>query len=70
MNILIKDNGTGIPTSEVDLVFDLFYRGKTVERGSGLGLYLAKSATEKIGGTITLSSIVGAGTEVWVTLPV
>ena len=69
VHIGIRDNGRGIPYDEQDKVFDLFFRGKYTERGSGIGLYVAKSAVEKLHGSITMSSTPSEGTEVVVTIP-
>src|SRR5574337_840115 len=63
------DNGIGIDTNIQDKVFDMYYRGTYVSHGSGLGLYLVKKATEKIGGTIQLTSTLQKGTEIILTLP-
>ncbi len=67
--ISIRDNGIGIPLDEQDKVFDLFFRGKNTERGSGIGLYVAKCAVDKLGGRISLESVPTLGTEVHITLP-
>ena len=53
----------------MDDIFDLYYRGKNVDRGSGIGLYLVKSAVEKLGGNIAVNSREGMGTEVQVSIP-
>ncbi|MBC7919483.1 MAG: tetratricopeptide repeat protein [Ferruginibacter sp.] len=57
-NILIhiKDNGVGINDNTAERVFDMFFRGNEVSNGAGLGLYIAKIATEKLNGTITLKN--------------
>ena len=69
MAIRIKDNGIGIPLAEQDKIFDLFYHGQSVKRGSGIGLYLVKSALLKLNGSVNVSSIPGLGTEMLVTIP-
>jgi signal transduction histidine kinase len=52
----IVDNGIGIPASEVDRLFEPFERGAQDPRshvdGSGLGLFIAKSSIEMLGGTL------------------
>jgi signal transduction histidine kinase len=53
VEIIVKDNGIGIMEESKDQIFDMFYRGTELSRGSGLGLYMAKTAMEKIGGSIT-----------------
>lgn len=69
INISVTDNGVGISPSDIDSIFDLYYRGKNVDRGSGIGLYLVKSAVEKLGGKIAVNSKEGMGTEVLISIP-
>jgi signal transduction histidine kinase len=69
INISVTDNGIGISTNDMDYIFDLYYRGKTVDRGIGIGLYLVKAAIEKLGGNIAVNSKVGMGTEVQISIP-
>ncbi len=61
-----SDNGPGIAASDLKHVFDKFYRVKNDAshsiKGTGLGLYLVKYFVELHGGTISVSSIVGSGT--------
>lgn len=58
--ITIQDNGKGIPTDELEKIFDRFYRGReedaTTISGSGIGLSFVKELTELHGGTITAQS--------------
>ncbi|MGH3361003.1 MAG: sensor histidine kinase, partial [Nocardioides sp.] len=71
--ITVSDTGIGIPEDEQGMVFDRFYRSSlaTAEevQGTGLGLALTKALVNQHAGTITISSIEGAGTTVVVTLP-
>ncbi len=67
LNILIEDQGQGIPSALLGKVFDPFYTTKT--HGTGLGLSIAKQVIESHGGLITLSSIEGQGTQINVQLP-
>jgi signal transduction histidine kinase len=68
----VQDSGIGIPAQDMKKVFDRFYRvdksrsGKT--GGSGLGLSIADEIVKLHGGRIELSSQVGIGTEVSVSL--
>lgn len=72
--VRVADHGIGIAEEELPHVFDRFWRGgRAATRhagGSGLGLPLAKSIVEAHGGAIGISSRVGEGTVVTVTLPV
>ena len=67
----IRDYGGGIPDEDMPFIFDKFYRGKNCgsEQGSGLGLYIVKYITEKMGGSILLRNHI-SGLEAVVALPV
>ncbi|HEX8515915.1 MAG TPA: hybrid sensor histidine kinase/response regulator [Bacteroidia bacterium] len=68
-SISIIDNGNGIKEELREKVFDMFYRANNESDGSGLGLYLAKIGTEKLGGNISLSSLERIGTTVLLNFP-
>lgn len=55
-SIHFKDYGKGIPDEDMPFIFYKFYRGKNCgdEQGSGLGLYIVKYLTEKMGGEVIL----------------
>lgn len=69
----IKDSGIGIPPQDQKYIFKKFFRAsnavKHQERGSGLGLYIVKTLTEKTGGKIGFESEENKGTTFWFTLP-
>ena len=67
--ISIEDNGIGINTKDKDRIFDMFYRATTKSTGSGLGLYIAKEAVEKLNGTIKIESELTKGTKFLITIP-
>lgn len=54
--IKITDNGLGIPENLREKVFDMFFHGAAKSGGTGLGLYMAKKAIERLGGSIQLIS--------------
>lgn len=56
VEICFRDYGMGIPDEDIPFIFDKFYRGKNCEneQGSGLGLYIVKYLTEKMGGKVLL----------------
>jgi len=70
----VADTGMGIPPSEVDHLFDRFFRASNARGarvpGSGLGLPTAKAIAELHGGRIEVDSVVGTGTTVSVYLPI
>ena len=69
----VKDEGQGIPASEVPTLFRPFQRTSVRTTGgessTGLGLAIVKRIVERHGGVITVTSEVGSGTEVSVLLP-
>ena len=71
--ITMEDNGSGIPTEELERVFDRFYRADAARNsetgGAGLGLQIARQIVEGHGGTIRLESVVGQYTRVIWALP-
>ncbi len=65
MTIVVKDTGPGISENNKYALFEPFYRGKQANTGlvsgSGLGLFIAKEATNSLGGVLSLApSEVGA----------
>lgn len=67
--ISVKDNGQGIPPETQPKIFDMFYRGTAQSSGSGLGLYIAKEAAERLQGTISFESAYGLGSTFTVSIP-
>ncbi len=65
--IEVSDSGRGIPPDQLADVFRPFYT--TREKGTGLGLPLARKIIERHGGTIDIESSVGQGTRVVIALP-
>lgn len=61
VKLLVHDNGEGIKLDLKDKIFEMFYRGTDYATGSGLGLYIAREAAEKLGGKISVESEYGKG---------
>lgn len=73
MRVIVRDTGRGIPAEHLPHVFDAFYRvDKARTPGcahSGLGLRIARSLAQAMGGDLALKSQEGRGTAVMLTLP-
>lgn len=63
------DNGQGIDEEHQEKVFDLFFRASIQASGSGLGLYITHNAIQKLGGQISIKSILGEGTNFMLSIP-
>jgi two-component system phosphate regulon sensor histidine kinase PhoR len=72
--IAVRDNGTGITSSNLGLVFEKFYRVPTGNRhqikGHGLGLSYVKSIVERHGGSCHIESTPGKGTTLTLNWPI
>lgn len=73
VRITLEDKGIGIDPESLKHIFEPFYRSPSVIgsqiRGTGLGLTLAKSIVEGMGGELTVVSETGKGTAFTVHLP-
>ncbi len=65
----VKDNGPGIPQSNLAMVFDPFYTTKQPGKGTGLGLNIVYRIVTKYRGTVTAHSLEGQGTTFRVRFP-
>jgi signal transduction histidine kinase len=67
----IIDFGIGIPEKDQSKLFNTFFRASNTSGfpGTGLGLYIVKTFTEKNSGTIQLDSKLGKGTKVTLQFP-
>ncbi|MDQ7823883.1 MAG: HAMP domain-containing sensor histidine kinase [Candidatus Eremiobacteraeota bacterium] len=70
VSLCVADNGTGMSPSLMERVFDPFFTTKDVGKGTGLGLWLARTIVEKMKGKITVKSKEDCGSEFMVLLPV
>ncbi|MEG4515069.1 HAMP domain-containing sensor histidine kinase, partial [Microcoleus sp. F6_B4] len=67
--VRIFDNGIGMTEEVKQHIFDHLFTTKAVGKGTGLGLAIAKSIVEKHGGSIHVNSLIEAGTEFIISLP-
>ncbi|MFA4876902.1 MAG: PAS domain S-box protein [Methanoregula sp.] len=72
--ISVSDNGMGIPPDKLEVIFDPFYISDADKLSRkygrlGVGLTMARSRAARLGGTITVSSVVGKGSTFTLTLP-
>lgn len=68
VELVIRDDGIGVPTEHLPHIFEPFYTTKE-SGGSGLGLAISESIVERHGGTIEVDSMVGQGTTFKIVLP-
>jgi signal transduction histidine kinase len=73
VRLVIDDSGQGIPESHLPNLFDRFYRVDVArtpnQGGAGLGLAIVKQIVDSHGGTITVASSPGQGTQFTILLP-
>jgi len=75
LKISVSDTGRGIPKKEMEKMFKKFSQGTgksphaNIVKGTGLGLYIAKAIVEAHGGSITVSSEEGKGTQFTLKIP-
>jgi signal transduction histidine kinase len=69
----VSDDGVGIPSAELDRIFDKLYRGEHARgsrvAGQGLGLYVARTLVEAMNGELDVRSTPGEGSCFTVRLP-
>ena len=65
----VTDTGTGIEPEKIERVFERFAKLNNYAQGTGLGLSICKTIVERLGGEISVSSVVGKGTTFTFTLP-
>jgi signal transduction histidine kinase len=69
ISVQIKDHGIGIAPEDHERIFKRFERGDHSSRGFGLGLWISKEIIQALGGKITLTSKLGAGSTFQVSFP-
>ncbi|MEP2773019.1 MAG: HAMP domain-containing sensor histidine kinase [Fulvivirga sp.] len=68
-HIEICDNGEGICRENYDQIYNMFFRASAASKGSGMGLFLAKEAVDKLSGSIEFVSSKGAGSNFVIQIP-
>lgn len=69
VQITVTDTGCGIPEEHLTRIFEPFFTTKAVGKGTGLGLSICESIVRRHGGTIEVTSRVGAGSAFTITFP-
>jgi two-component system, OmpR family, sensor histidine kinase KdpD len=70
LNIQVMDRGKGFPESELNAVFNKFYRGKNASTGgTGLGLSIVKGFVEAHDGTVTAQNRAHGGAIITIKIP-
>ena len=69
ITIMVQDTGSGMPEEDVQKAFEPFFTTKAVGKGTGLGLFLSRESVMAHGGNLALTSQIGSGTTVTMTLP-
>lgn len=71
--LAVSDTGIGIPSADLERVFERFYRvdraRSRTSGGTGLGLSLVRNIAERAGGRVSIASEQGSGTTVTLSLP-
>jgi len=69
--IKITDAGIGIPSADLENIFEMFYKSSvtTQNKGVGLGLTIVKKYIDLLNGKINIKSEIGVGTEVIISIP-
>ncbi|MEM7162904.1 MAG: ATP-binding protein [Bacteroidota bacterium] len=74
LNLVVRDNGAGIPAEDLPNIFDRFFQADASDmrrsEGSGIGLALVKELVQLMKGTIEVSSEVDEGTVFTVQIPI
>jgi two-component system, NtrC family, sensor kinase len=68
--VRVSDDGCGISEKDLGRIFEPFFTTKTNKGGTGLGLYITYGLVQEIGGSISVTSEVGKGTDFNLVFPV
>ena len=67
--LTVEDNGEGIEPEYREKIFEMFLRVSEKSDSSGLGLYICREITDKLNGSIEVSSVSGKGSIFTVRIP-
>jgi signal transduction histidine kinase len=72
ISISIEDQGIGVPSQDLERIFDRYQRGSNSATisGSGIGLYLVKMVAEMHRGSVSVKSVEGKGSTFTLVLPI
>lgn len=70
VRIFVADTGCGIASDQTEKIFERFYKVDNFVQGAGLGLSICRSIIEHLGGKISVSSRLKAGSRFMLKLPV
>ena len=70
VQVLISDNGAGIPKDKLNHIFEPFFTTKERGKGTGLGLFVSHAILRKLGSRIQVQSEVGKGTTFTLDIPI
>ena len=69
IRLTVADSGTGMTVGDLSRAGEPFFTTKPPGAGTGLGLFVARSSIEQLGGRFSLASTPGVGTTATITLP-
>ncbi|TNE70509.1 PAS domain-containing sensor histidine kinase [bacterium] len=68
-HLTVRDNGIGIEESQINKIFEMFYRASENSEGTGLGLYIVKEMLEQLRAKVEVKSELGVGSTFHVIIP-
>lgn len=69
LELVVSDNGCGMPEAVRNRIFDPFFTTKSADQGTGLGLSIVGSIITEMNGTVKVDSEAGKGTKFTMTFP-
>jgi len=69
IQIIVRDNGIGIPQKVIDKIFQPFFTTKPTGQGTGLGLSMSYDIIKSFGGELKVNSEVREGAELVIQIP-